>query len=289
MCIYVIGEVYLLYEIGLWDKAFLKDTIIWFLFWAIALFFESVPNAEHKELSFKKLLKDAIGVFVIFEFVTGFYTFNLVVEFFLLPMVTFLAIGVYMAERSPNHVPVAKFFNGLLIIAGLLLLVYLANVVWSDRSIFSILSLRQLLVPTFLTVLFIPMLYMFALYSVYSQMCWRISRAFKERPDQAKEAKCFVVRNGFLSLMTTKRLGKIIARKIWSVSNPREMNLIFEKFKNPVTVKSGDFVKESITGEIGEVLSISSDFAKIKFPSDPGYPHEMWTGDLEVVSRSAVN
>lgn len=95
-----------LYVCGVWDGSMIKDTCIWFLFTALSLLFNI--NKARDFTFFKRIITGNIKVIIIVEFLFNFYTFPLVVELIMLPILTFLTIVQTYTEIHQQQEPKYK-------------------------------------------------------------------------------------------------------------------------------------------------------------------------------------
>ncbi|OFZ53042.1 MAG: hypothetical protein A2428_11420 [Bdellovibrionales bacterium RIFOXYC1_FULL_54_43] len=283
--VYVCWEVWLLEQIGIWDRTHLKDTYVWFLFSALAIFLKYIPPTESNQIAFGALLKETLCALVIFEFIVNFYTFSLPTELLLVPVVSLIAITAHIAEKTPEHRLTAKILSSALGLFVVYALYHTIRATIADPAIFSVASARQLLVPSLLTVLFIPALYLFALYAAYEMMFFRISWNLKKHPGWQKRTKWRAIKTGQISLRRTQRLSKVLARTVWNAKTLQEVESIFERFcQPPIALKPNDRVKVKTTRETGQIVSSHVDFAFVRFPDGDA---EIWIGNLEVLPDGA--
>lgn len=277
MGLYQVAEIYLLKKLGVWDWALMKETALWALFTSLPLFFNTVGAVDRQEINFRGILINALGALAVFEYVVNFFTFGLTAELLIIPVVFFCAVGAYIANSRPDLTAGAKLLGALL---GLIGLVVVSNSILhaiEDHSIISLASFRGFVIGPLLTALFLPCLYAFSLYAVYSGMFWRISSALKSNPALACHAKQRALKIGRINLSGTCRLSKVVARRIWSASSIGEVDYIFDSFCVPTNLVAGDRVTLMSTGEVGTVIKRDVDFAIVGFSDGEC---ELWVGEL---------
>lgn len=158
---------------GFWDKSLLKDTVFWFLGFAMVLFFNI--NKAKSGAYFKKVVKDALKWTIVVEFVINFYTFSLTTELIILPVLVFLGLLQAEAEMREEHAIVAKFMQNLLPIIGFSLIVYTGYRMFAEYSkLFTTATLKSLLLPLVFSILALPYFYVLALYTNYESFFVRI-------------------------------------------------------------------------------------------------------------------
>lgn len=280
---YVGCEVLLLKRFKVWNFSLLKETIFWFVFSAVGLFIKMVSRAEDKEVSITGLIKSIFGVMLFLEFLLSNYTFSIPVELVLTPVAAFLGLSLQFANMNPEHAFAAKIINRLLAALGLMLIAHAVRMAVVDPSLFTTNSARQLLISPLLTVLFIPLLYIMSLYSVYEMMNFRITFGLRNSPHWINPTKRKSLQIGKFNLNRTRRLSKVIARQIWRAKSLQEINCIFEEFSKPVTIRENQWVELKTTGEKVQVVSVKEDFAILSFKDGS---EEIWVGDLKCLGMT---
>ncbi len=209
MLFYISALVFLLFTIGFWDITALKDTILWIFGTAFVTFF-NLSKIGEDEKYFKKLLKDNLKLIIILEFITNLYTFSLLAELIILPILSFLLIVNNLAELKPEYKQVTRFFNFLLGMFGIFIIIFSIKEVYMDfQSFASIKNLRDFLLPPLFLLLLIPFLYFLALYFQYRWLFKFISFANKNS-DLSKYAKRKVFTTCHFNLFKLTRVSKKI-------------------------------------------------------------------------------
>lgn len=103
---------------GAWSATLLKDTVAWIVVYGFAGVF-SANRAAKEEHFFRREALAALSVSALMQFVLNLHTFDLVVELFLLPVVTFLVLLEAVAGLDSKTRPAQNLVNGLLVIVGL--------------------------------------------------------------------------------------------------------------------------------------------------------------------------
>jgi hypothetical protein len=175
LIIYISLLIFGLQWMGLWDAfSHLKDTIAWIVGVALVMVF-NVPGTLKGESLFRKAIKDAIKITIILEFVVGLYSLSLPVELILVPFITFLAMMQAVSEVKQEYQGSKNLFQGLLVFIGVLLIWHSVRSLLFDANLIIIERLIEMLMPSILTVLFLPFLYALALYSIYNSVFVRLN------------------------------------------------------------------------------------------------------------------
>lgn len=205
MIAYTIGIVIVLYQINLWNISLLKDTVVWFCFICIPISFYSVTSKTDQNL-FRKIIVYNIKIVIIIEFIVNTYTFSLVGELVLIPVVTFILLLGVVAKTDEKNTSVAKLTNGLLIIIGIVILIFaISNVVSDYKNFVSLDTLRKFLLPPVLTILFLPFIYFMVLFSTYEQLFVQLNLGYEKSKKLKRYAKRKIIQHCLLSLKKVKK------------------------------------------------------------------------------------
>jgi hypothetical protein len=188
MLLYVLLTVLIFKKVGFWDISALKDTILWTIGTAFATFL-SLNKVAGDENFFRKALLDNIKLVLILEFIVNLYSFNLIIELILVPIVTFIVMLNAVAELKPEYKQARVFLDYTLGIVGLVLIVFTFRELFVDFQNFATLkTLRDFFLPPIFTIAFLPYVYLIALYMQYESLFTRIDFANKDA-DLARYAK----------------------------------------------------------------------------------------------------
>ncbi len=176
MALYTAGVVWALHATGAWTAALLKDTVLWFTFSGAVLAFSVVTTRERDEKAeLAKSLKDNVRVVVVLEFLVATYTFSLPVELLLIPAITILAMMNVVATSSDEYSAVAKLTMRLQVLVGAgILVVAVVKAIADFRSLQSADSVRQVVLPVALSLLFVPCIYTVLLVTRYESLFLRL-------------------------------------------------------------------------------------------------------------------
>lgn len=163
---YTLLNIDLLVRVSYWEISMLKDTLFWFLFSGLIIFFSLYKARE--VLYFSNLLKNNIKAVIIFEFIANLYTFNLFVELLIFPIIAFASIIEGYARKEPNLEKISLSLGKILTLIGFSMILFTVYKTVSDyNNFFSILNLKTFLLPIILTVLSLPYFYGLTLYMRY--------------------------------------------------------------------------------------------------------------------------
>ncbi len=169
MLLYTAAVVVVLYFLGIWEMALLKDTIFWFTFSGFALAFRVATSRDSDKLV-RKAFRDALRVTVVLEFLTNAYTLSLVGELLLVPVLIFLGLVDAVAGADEKNASFARLSGTLLAAGGLALIGFAVASALGDPQLWTLKSLKLLLIAPVLTLSFLPFLYLTALSLAYDRL-----------------------------------------------------------------------------------------------------------------------
>ncbi len=189
MLLYISLQIFLLYNVMLWDFSLVKDTVYWILGIASVLLV-NVDKATKNRLYFKNLVLNGIKLVIIIEFIANIYTFNFVVELFIFPIISFFVIIAAFTEIKKEYLTVNQMANVIIGVFGFIVVIFFFVNLISDFQNFWVLdNLRAFLLPILLVITFIPFLYLVAIYMAYELLFARLDIFLKKDKDVAKYAK----------------------------------------------------------------------------------------------------
>lgn len=200
---YISGMVYILFEVGFWKPFLIKNTILWFFFVGIVLFFRFGTSKEPEKL-FKKTIIDSLKITIILEFIIDSYTLSLVGELILIPILSFIAILDSIIQTKKEYSQISKFTGILLSLTGFTMLFLASYSAISDyRSFGNINTLKSFMTPILLTFLILPFLYLMVLYSNYEQLFLRLNFGREKSNSLKRAAKKEIFKHCLFSIRKT--------------------------------------------------------------------------------------
>ena len=210
--LYVLVIVFLLSQIGLWDMSLLKDTFLWILFSGIILFI-NIRKAENINY-FSKVIKDNIKFVIIWEYLFNFYTFSLIWELVLMPIIFLVSIMQVFIDNSPKedreYDKVISLFNTILVLIGLCAISYVTyKTVTEFEYLYTFANLKSFLLPILLIILTLPYFYGLALYMNYVSFIVSVKHCHKnENPSVIRGIIKATYKYANINLKTLKRIWK---------------------------------------------------------------------------------
>lgn len=228
MVIYTGLEIMLLYRVGLWNEALIKETIYWTFGSAFILLVNS-KNAFEDKTYIKRTVLNTIKLIVIIQFIVNLYTFNLIAEIILIPIVTFIAVTNVYFENTEKLTGYYKVTTSVLIIFGLVMVtISMINIISNHENYFTFEYLRKFLLPFLLVIGYMPFIYMFALYSVYEILYKRI-RIFMGK-EEARYAKIQIFRLCNFNIWKLKRLEAANRNKLLRKNDKKSIAAIIREY-----------------------------------------------------------
>lgn len=180
MIIYMSTIIYILSEMGLWNVHQIKNT----LFWLASVGFMSLLKLEtikNDENFFKHSVVGNLKLLAIIQFVVGVYTFPLLVEVILVPILAFIGGILSIAGTDKKYFSVKRLLEYLLSIFGLVVIGYTLYMVFTNfGEITKEETLYDFIVPSLLTLFYLPFIFIMMVYSSYEQASFRLRYSIKK-------------------------------------------------------------------------------------------------------------
>lgn len=211
-----------------WETYLFKDFTIWLFGFAMVSFFNSNKINTNSEL--KKRFLEIFSATIIIDFVINFFTFNLVWELIIIPVVSFIAILQYFAEINKEKIgyeKVSGFLKWVLTIIGFSLLSYVIHKLYNNyNEILKVNNLKSFLLPVILSVLYFPILLLFASIMKYENIFNEINRYSFLENNRKLKIKLAILMYGNLNL---DKLGRI---RNWDKKELKDSSDIFKYLKS---------------------------------------------------------
>ena len=180
---------FLFTRLSFWNNLYLKDIITWTLFVGVPVCYNALGK-DPKSGYFKEIVIDNIKATALVEYFFGTFTFNIVVELILQPLILFISIIQVYADKSDNSVSVRKFCDAILSIIGITIFVLTIRAAISDYRYLDIqITAVSFLIPLVYSVLFLPVSYLFALIAKYEIVFIRMGFYDEKSPFKSKHRK----------------------------------------------------------------------------------------------------
>ena len=190
-----------------------KHVLFWLFTVGLILVFKI--NDAKSNAYFKGIFLSAIKWTIILEFVVNLYSFSLFTEIVILPVLVFLAMTQAVAEMDDKHKVVSKFLQNVISIAGLSIFCYsLYKTVINFEAVLTFQNLVSFLLPSTITILFIPFVYFLALYSTYESYFIHLD-FMTVKKDKVKETKKLILGIANINLDKLLRIKKNFEKRVF--------------------------------------------------------------------------
>jgi uncharacterized membrane protein YidH (DUF202 family) len=154
----------------------------------------------------------------VIEFIVNLHVFSYIAELIAFPLLIILSFLKAISDSDKKNEHVSNFLNYLIVILGLtIIIVAFYQTIQNYRSDFTFSNLQSLLLPSILTLLFIPFSYLLAVFSSYEILFVRFMNLKNKR-----EVKTEILLNAKLNLKRIKVLrGRINLYDISKSENVR--------------------------------------------------------------------
>jgi len=181
MLIYISISVYFLAELGIWEVGQLKNTLIWTCSVAFMSMFK-VEAIKKDRLFFKHAVLDNLKLVAIIQFIIGAYSFSLLTEFLVLPILSCLGFMSAIADSKKEYAPANVLINWLLVAYGVFLIGYTLYMLFIQFGVFATEQRAyDFLIPPLLTLLFLPFIFSLMVYMAYENVMVRLPYFIKGR------------------------------------------------------------------------------------------------------------
>lgn len=149
----------------LWKNAFYKD----FLFWiALGGFPALMNNLRMSKKEFRKMILKCFILSSFAEYIAGLVTFNLIIEYILCIMVSFLTVFVAYSKDNKAISIIGELILGL--IGVVLIILTLRKGISNYKEYSSLDSFIKMMIPVFFFISSIPYIYCFIVYAKYEEL-----------------------------------------------------------------------------------------------------------------------
>jgi len=228
MALYTIGIIFILYNINLWNKNLIKDSLIWFLTFAFANLFKAINKKTFSE--FLGTINEIFKLTLFVEFIINFKSFGLGVEQIMLPLISFMDIAQFLSKRDNNKNAESFFAKTLSIIGIFYLVISLYKTIKDHEVFFSVENLNSLILTAISSFLSLPFFYLLPVYSEYEQLFMRVKFMSSDKKVQRK-IKWQIFKTAKLNLnMISKLRDKLISFDLYETN---DIKIHLKKIKEP--------------------------------------------------------
>ena len=184
-------------QLGLWASDQLIPAILWYFFSGLVLTCRSL-SVKEDERYFRSLLWDNLRIIEIFEFIVVAYSFSLLVELFLVPIMVFVGLIIAIADTKKEYASVKRLFEWIALAVLIGMLWKSMGSIWGQSGSFvTVQTGRNFLLPIILTIGSIPFFYFWFCFSHIENASIRIDR----KTFQSDELKHYARKRFFFKFM----------------------------------------------------------------------------------------
>ena len=190
---------------------------------------------------FKEVIRDTLKWTIILEFITNFYTFSLLFEFFLIPFIIFIGSLIAYSEAfeyklTNSGQKVAPFLKKILSYIGILILGFVIfKTINQTKDLLTYENLMSFLLPLLFTLSFLPFIYFIALYAGYENLWIRLNFLTNHRRDLTNQMKKNILRVANLSITKLSNISDNISTQVL-VHNDFSLEMIMKISKKSVII-----------------------------------------------------
>ena len=217
---------------AIWDPIYIKDIVIWYLTAGIIFCFNAVSR-ESDERFILNVLKDNLKFTIIIEFIYSTFTFGLLVELLIIPIITILTIIDAITEHKKEYHTVHEFIQYIFVIIGIWLFYETFKIGLREYKELNILNtFVSFMIPIIYLILIMPLEYAIELYSKYETLLFRIS--FKNSNDKKviRKRKLLIIKECGLSIRNVLLFQKEYCSKMYTKMSDDNFALLINEFKN---------------------------------------------------------
>lgn len=176
---YIAIMLLVLHAVGIWRMSHVTNTILWIVCVAFVMLFET--SKANDESFFKNIIKDNLKILVVLEFLINLYVFSLWVELLLVPVFAILGGLIAVAGLNKQYEGIQKGLNYVMAIIGTSFIGYALYMAVSDfNNLFTADNFQNFILPILLTIMFLPFIYIWALYVNYETLSIRLQFFVKD-------------------------------------------------------------------------------------------------------------
>ncbi len=210
---YLFAIILVLKIFRVWEYANLKDVLFWLFSVGFILIFKI--NDAKGNTYFKGIFFSAIKWTIALEFVVNLYSFSLFTEIIIFPVLFFLVATQAVADLDEKHKDISKFLQNVITIIGLVIFSYsLYKTITNFDDVLSFKTLVAFLLPSTITIFFIPFLYFLALYISYESYFIRLD-FMTIKKDKVKEVKKLILKTANINLEKLIRIKKNFEKRVF--------------------------------------------------------------------------
>lgn len=176
-------------RLSFWSISYIKDIITWTLFAGVPICYNAIGK-DPKTGYYKEIVINNIKATALAEYFFGTFTFDIVIELILQPVILFISIIQIYADKSDNSVSVRKLCDVILGLIGITIFILTIRAAISDYKYLNIQRTSvSFLIPIVYSILFVPASFIFALIAKYEIVFIRMGFYDQDSPFKGEHRK----------------------------------------------------------------------------------------------------
>ena len=166
--------VFVFSKLPFWEWKYIKDIIIWVIFAGVPVCFKAT-NRKNDEQYFRNIVIDNLKFTTLVEFFISSFTFSLIGEFILQPILTFLLMLQVYAGIKEEYKRVKILLDwGITVLSLFIYVITIKNAIDSYEQLGVIELIISFFIPIVFSIIYLPIAYLLALISSYQNIFSRI-------------------------------------------------------------------------------------------------------------------
>ncbi|WLV25355.1 hypothetical protein QR721_03765 [Aciduricibacillus chroicocephali] len=225
--IYAISCVKMLSMLPIWEWQFLKDIIIWVLLIGFPICMNAIQKRD--QFFFRNVVIDNIKVFVLIEFFVNTFTFNITAELILIAFATVLLLLIHVASSNQSYKHAEKLLSYVQIFLGFSIICFALKNAYQHYHGFNQIDLMiTFSLPLVLSILFLPLAYLFAIYAEYELVFVMLN--FRVCSEKRKKVKWRIFTTCKLSLKKIYTIKLKYLKEFYKTMDYKDIDDVFQKF-----------------------------------------------------------
>lgn len=218
-------------NLSFWKNIYLKDLFIWFLFSGVVSIFKSVTSK-----SFTKYYRDYVlnqfKIIIIIQFIINTFTFDFWIEMALVPFITIISLLNVVVEYKGDNKKLKSYLNIIIASFGWIILVFTIMDIYNRVEKIDVNALIiTFIIPIILSLLFFPLAYIFALYTIYEKSLNIVMHLLPDDHYLKRKTKYKIFLTCHFSLNNIECFFKNYSRRFYRNMSEIEIEEIFLEFK----------------------------------------------------------
>ncbi len=246
--------------LNLWDIGLLKDTVFWVVFAELPLCAKAITDAKDIHF-FAKMIRENFKLTVLMEFFVSFWTFDFTAELLLVLMTIVVAFMQAIVSREKQYESLKKFFDGLTVVIGLILIINaICSTIKYPERFFNLETTKSFILPIILLIANLPVIYGLALYSGYEQLFIKIKNGAEDK----QQMKCQLILFAGLNLTKIAAVRRNLNSTLHISLTPKDLRERLNMLKRHLSMQIGDnymkranyYIKICVTAAISSFVGI---------------------------------